>query len=182
MAVPDRYGSSLSSNPQKQFYIERGTIFVRNYNINEGAQRADLDKMYKIKYVTLQADLQLNHDVSIKKFDESLEVDIKFLLRNLGDVVATDTYLWVQFKNIKEIVRCTGEWADISYYNKNVPTIQLVYGFPVIPLIPPIRMHCNGAVVKVDSAVERIEAHVIMGATNMRTKEGTYVISLKEQT
>jgi hypothetical protein len=42
-------------------------------------------------------------------------------------------------------------------------------------------MHCGGVVVKVASGVSEIEAQVIMGATNMRTKEGSYVISLKKK-
>ena len=44
VSVGDRFGGTLSSNPQKSFYICRGTVFVRNFNKNEGASRADLDK------------------------------------------------------------------------------------------------------------------------------------------
>lgn len=177
VAVPDRFGGPLSSGTQERFFIERGTVFVRNYNMNEGAKRADLDKMYQVKYVTLQADLQLTHEVSVRPLDNSKEVDISFFLKNLGEVIATDTYVWLRFENIKEIVQCKGGWSDQSKINNNIPTVQLIYTAPVIRLI---RMQCQGVVVKVDSDVEQIEARVIMGATNMRTKEGPYVIPLKE--
>jgi len=176
VAVPDRFGGPLSSDPTKQFHIERGTVFVRNYNINEGAQRADLDKMYKVKYVTLQADLELSHEISVKRSDGQKEVDIEFVLTNLGEVIATDTYVWIRFKNIKEIVKCTGSWRDQSKINENIPTVQLIYSPPVVR---PINMLCKGVIVKVDNDVQQIEARVIMGATNMRTKEGNYIISLK---
>jgi hypothetical protein len=179
VSVPDKFGGPLSANPQKRFYIQRGTIFIRNYNINEGAKRADLDKIYnRIKYVALQADLELSHEVTSKPSDGLTEANIKFLLLNRGDVVATDIYVLMQFKNVKKIAQCTGGWADISDINDDIPTIQLAYKTPVIR---PIRMRCGGVVVKVDSGVSEIEARVIMGATNMRTKEGSYVISLKKK-
>ncbi|MCJ7669738.1 MAG: ATP-binding protein [Dehalococcoidia bacterium] len=179
VSVPDKFGGPLSANPQKRFYIQRGTIFIRNYNINEGAKRADLDKIYnRIKYVALQADLELSHEVTSKPSDGLTEANIKFLLLNRGDVVATDIYVLMQFKNVKKIAQCTGAWADISDINDDIPTIQLAYKTPVIR---PIRMRCGGVVVKVDSGVSEIEARVIMGATNMRTKEGSYVISLKKK-
>jgi ribosomal protein L7Ae-like RNA K-turn-binding protein len=179
VSVPDKLGGPLSANPQKQFYIERGTVFIRNYNINEGAKRADLDKIYnKIKYVALQADLELSHEVTSEPSDNLTKVDIKFFLRNLGDVIATDTYAWMQFTNVKEIVQCKGDWKDISSVNVNIPTIQLILTMPVIR---PIRIRCGGVVVKVDSGVEQIEARLITGATNMRTKEGSYVIPLKRR-
>lgn len=177
VAVSDRYGGPLSSDPQKLFHVERGTIFIRNYNINEGTRRADLDNMYKVKYVTLQADLRLSHEISTKPLDEQLEVDISFILINQGEVIATDTYLWVQFQNVKEIVRCTGSWSDKSSINDGIPTIQLIYK---VPIVRPVQMLSRGVIVKVDGDVEQIEARVIMGATNMRTREGAYVITLKE--
>ena len=178
VAVADHFGGQLSSNPQKSFYIHRGTVFIRNFNKNEGASRADLDKMYKVKYVTLQADLQMSHEISVKQIDEFKEVDISFFLINQGEVVTTDTYLWLQFQNVKEIVRCNGSWSDKSSINDNVPTVQLIYRAPIVR---PVRMHCNGVVVRVDSEVRKIEAHVVMGAINMRTKEGTYIIPLKKE-
>ena len=175
VAVADQYGGPVSSNPNKPFYIERGTVFVRNFNKNEGASRASLDKMYKVKYVTLQADLQLSHEISVKPQDDSKEVDITFVLTNLGEVLATDTYLWMQFKNIRKIVKCKGSWQDISRYNQNIPTVQVA--LPV-PIVPPIRGTCASVVVKVDSDFEQIETDVLIGATNMRTKRGSYSITL----
>lgn len=179
VSVPDKFGGSLSANPQKRFYIERGTVFIRNYNINEGAKRADLDKIYnKIKYIALQADLELTHEVTFKPSDGLTEADIEFWLVNRGDVVATDIYVLMQFKNVKKIAQCTGHCEDISDINDGIPTIQLVYK---IPVIRTIRMRCGGVVVKVASGVSEIEAEVIIGATNMRTKEGSYVIALKKK-
>lgn len=176
VAVPDRFGGPLSSASQKKFYIERGTVFVRKFNKNEGACRTDLDKMYKLPYITLQADLQLSHEMSIKQLDELQEVDITFFLTNQGEVIATNTYIWLQFKDIKEIVRCKGSWSDQSKRNDNIPTVQLIY---TAPIISPVRMDCNGVVVKVDNDVQQIETYVHIGATNMRTKHGPYSIPLK---
>ena len=176
VSVPDKFGGSFSSNPQKQFYIQRGTIFIRNFNINEGTKRADLDKIYnKMMYVALQADLELTHEVTSKPSDGSTEASIKFFLMNRGDVMATDVCVWIQFRNIREIVECKGNWKNISSINNKVPTIQLRYTMPVIR---PVRMHCHGVVIKVDSGVNEIETRVVMGATNMRTKDGSYVIAL----
>jgi len=178
VSVSDRFGSHLSANPQKEFYIERGTVFVRNYNMNEGAKRADLDKLHKVQYVTLQADLQLSHEMSIKQLGELQEVDIEFFLTNSGEIISTDICVFIQFNNVKEIVRCKGSWVDQSKINNNIPTVQLLYPAPVVR---PVRMRCDGVVVKIDNDVHQIEARVIIGATNMRTKEGPYVIPLKEK-
>lgn len=178
VSVPDKFGGPLSTSSQKPFYIQRGTVFVRNYNMNEGARRADLDKMYQVKYVTLQADLSLVYEVAVKPLDNLTEVDIKFLLVNQGDVLATDIYVWLQFKNIKQIVKCTGKWTDISKINDNVPTIQLIYGAPVIPLHS---MHCRGVVVHVDRNIKQIETRIKIGAANMRTKDGSYNIPIEEK-
>jgi hypothetical protein len=92
--------------------------------------------------------------------------------------VATDIYVWMQFKNVKEIVQCKPDCHDVSNVNMNVPTIQLV---PKAPVIRPIRMYCGKVVVKVGGDVKHIEARVIMGAINMRIKEGAYVISLEKK-
>jgi hypothetical protein len=178
VAVPDKYGGHLSSDPKKAFFIERGMVFVRKYNMNAGASRADLDKMFKVKYVTLQADIELTHEVTSKPSDGLIEANIKFCLVNQGDVVATDIFVLMQFKNIKEIVQCTPDWQNVSSLNKNIPTIQLAYKTPVIR---PIIMHCGEVTVKVGGDVKHIEALAIIGATNMRTKEGTCVISLKKK-
>jgi len=178
VSVPDKFGGRLSSNPNKSFSIQRGTVFVRNYNRNEGARRADLDKIYdKIKYVSLQADVQMSHEVSVKPLDSLIEVSISFLLDNEGEAIATHTLVWIQFKNIREIVQCKGSWHNISKFNKNIPTVSLDLESPIIR---PIRYNCDGVIVKVDSDVQQIEARAIIGASNMRTRDGTYVISLKD--
>ena len=177
VAVPDRFGGALSSHPQDKFYIERGTVFVRKFNKNDGASRADLDKMYQIKYVTLQADLQLSHQVSVKPSEDLIQADITFSLENLGEALATDTYVWIQFKNIIEIVQCKGDWRDISNFNQNIPTASMVRQ---VPVVRPVKNNCAGVVVKVGSDVEQIETRVIIGATNMRSKDGPYVIPLKK--
>ncbi len=180
VAVHDRFGGPLSSDSTKQFWIERGTVFVRNFNMNEGASRVDVDKMYKVKYVALQADLQLYHEVSVKPSEgQTKEVNISFFLKNPGEVPATNTYIWIRFANIIKIVKCTGDWSDISNINENIPTIEIMYKYPVIR---PINMRCKGVVLKVNSDDEQIVSRVIMGAMNMRTKDGPYIISLKEQT
>jgi hypothetical protein len=176
VSVTDQFGGIPTSNPQKSFYICRGTVFVRCFNKNEGTSRADLDKMYKVKYVTLQADLELSHEISINHIGELKEVQIKFFLKNLGEVIATDIYIFIQFKNIKEIVICSDPWKNISQLNNNIPTINTTLP---IPIVRPIRSNCHGLTVKVGNDIEQIEAKVIIGATNMRTKEGPYTISLK---
>lgn len=175
VAVADQFGGSLSSNPQKSFYICRGTVFVRNFNKNEGASRADLDKMYKLKYVTLQADLQLSHDVTVKRVEDSKEADIYFHIENLGEIIASSAIVWIRFNNILEIVDCSGRWRNISKENNNIPTIQFVAPDPII-----LRAGCLGAKVRVDKKVDNIEMDTVIGATNMRTKQGSYLISLKE--
>jgi len=178
VAVSDKYGGHLSSDPKKAFFIERGMVFVRKYNMNAGASRADLDKMFKVKYVTLQADLELTHEVTFKHSGGLTEANIKFFLVNRGDVMATDIYVVIQFKNVEKIVQCTGNWEDISAINDGIPTIQQAC---TVPVIKPVRLRCDGVTIKVDKSVEQVQTHVIMSATNMRIKEGSYVISLKEK-
>ncbi len=175
VAVPDRYGGPLSSDPTKQFWIERGTVFVRNFNKNEGASRADLDKMYKVKYVTLQADLKLSHEVSAKTVDDVKEAKIEFILINLGNVLATQPYVFIQFQNIKSIVKCDPGWVDVSDLNNNIPTIRLLSN---IPVCPTIRSHVDGATVRVSKDINQVEAEIALGASNMRFKEGKYNIPL----
>lgn len=177
ISVPDKFGGKRTSG--ESCHICRGMLFIRNNNKNEGAVRENIEKMYenKVKYITLQADLELNHEVTQKPVDNLIEVDIKFILINLGEVLATDTVVWIQFKNIREIVRCSRSWKDISNLNENIPTVELLV---TKPMVRPIRRDCGGVTVKVDGDVHQIEARVIMGATNMRTKDGSYVIPLKE--
>lgn len=179
VAVPDKFGGLLSSDPQKQFFIERGTVFVRNYNMNEGAKRADLDKMHKVQYVTLEADLQLSHRVSVKPAGNFMEANIQFMLLNQGEVLAADPYVWMKFKNVNEIVRCTGDWDNQTSVNNNIPTIRYVGRMAICPRI---LTRCDGAVVKVNKNTVEIVADLIkVAAGNMRVKEGSYAINLRER-
>lgn len=175
VSVPDKFGGSLSSNPKKSFFIHRGTVFVRNYNMNEGAKRADLDKIYeRIKYVSLQADLILSHEVSVKPINDLIEVEIDFTIINVGDVLATSVYLRLLFHNVEKIVS-TGTWQDISKYNKDRPTIRFLAKVPICPGIP---LQKNKVTVNVKKGTKQIEAHLWLGAANMRIKEGVYVIAI----
>lgn len=177
VSVPDTYGGTLSTNPKKSSFIQRGRVYVRNHNMNDGASRADFDRMYKKKFTTLEADLQLTPEVSVKPEGNFKEVTITFWLKNTGEVMATDVYIWMQFKNIEEIVRCGSRWHDCSEINENIPTVERRC---VTPVVRPVRIHCEEVIVKVAKEVEQIEAKLIMGAINMRTIDGPYVILLEE--
>lgn len=171
VAVPDRYGGPLSANPQKQLLIERGTVYIRNYDINEGARRADLDRMY-----AGGADIRLIHEIAQKPINDFIEVEIKFILVNWGKQGAASPYIWIQFKNIEQLIRCTGTWVDISHVNNNIPTIRLVSDAPVYP---GINMHCHGAIIRFKKDAKQVETRVRMRALNMQPKEGDYVIHLQ---
>lgn len=170
VAVPDRFGGQLSASPSKQFYIERGRVFIRNINKNEGARRIDLDKMYS------KVDLRLSHEVKERKVtDDSTEVNIEFILRNVGRVSGAFVRVTVRFNNIRQIVKRTGEWQDISPLRKNVPTIQMDENIVHLNEV----LHCDGAVVQVSKGVKQIEAYVTLYAMNMVPKRGKYVIPLE---
>lgn len=170
VAVPDRFGGPLSANPNKQFSIARGTIFIRNVNKNEGARRVDLDKMYS------KVDLRLSHEVKeCKGTDDSTEVNIEFILRNAGHVSGAFVRVTVQFNNIRRIVKRTGAWDDISILRKNVPTIQMDENIVHLNEV----FHCDGAVVQVSKGVKQIETYVTLYAMNMVPKRGKYVIPLE---
>jgi len=170
VAVPDKFGGPLSANPQKQFSIERGTVFIRNFNKNEGARRIDLDKMYS------KVDLQLSHEVKERKVtDDLVEVSIEFVLRNVGHVSGAFVRVSVQFNNIRQIVKHTGPWQDISHLRKGISTIQM--NQDVVHLDETL--HCAGAVVQVSKDVKQIEAYVRLYAMNMMPKRDEYVIPLE---
>ncbi len=170
VSVADRYGGPLSANPQKEFYIERGTIFIRNYNMNEGARRADLDQMYS------KVDLRLSHEIKESKVaDDSTEINVEFILRNVGHMPATFVRVTLQFNNIQQIVERTGGWGDISYLRENVPTIQLDQDVVHLKEV----LHVDGAVLRVSKDVKQIEALASLYAANMLRKKESYVISLE---
>jgi hypothetical protein len=150
--------------------IQRGTVFIRNVDMNEGARRADLDQMYS------KVDLRLSHEVKERKVtDDSTEVNIEFTLRNVGHVSGAFARVTVRFKNIRQIIKRTGAWQDISYLRKNVPTIQMDENIVHLNEV----LHCDGAVVQVSKGVKQIEAYVTLYAMNMVPKRGEYVIPLE---
>ena len=177
VSVPDKFGGSLSSNPKKPFFIHRGTIFIRNYNMNEGARRADVDTIYGRKqYVSLQADLQLSNEIEVKSTDGTQTVKVTLFLENIGEIIATNTNVLMQFKNVRKIVECTQDCKDLSAVNNNIPIMGI---YPGLPILRPIRHHCGSVTVEVEKDIQQIETKVIIGALNMRTKEGPYSIAIK---
>lgn len=175
ISVHDRYGGRPSNNPTKECYIYRGIVYTRNFNKNEGASRADLDKMYGIRYVEMQTELQLTHEVSVKAIEGSKEVAIKFRIHNTGDLLATSPYARIVLNNIEKIVD-SGCWEDISAFNENIPTLRIVSSVPICPEIalvttPELR-------VKVAENIDYIDAYFWLGAANMRVKKGPYLIVL----
>ena len=169
VAVPDKFGGSLSTNPQKEYYIQRGTVFIRNYNINEGARRVDLDQMYS------SADLQLSHEIKERKVvDNSIEINVGFILRNIGRMAATFVRVTIGFNNIERIVKYDSGWYDISYLRNNVPTIQLNEDVAHLDEV----LHLDGAVLRVGKDIKQVEALVSLYAANMRRKKDVYAITL----
>lgn len=167
ISVHDRYGG-----------IDRGTVYVRNMNMNEGARRADLDRIYeRMKPIILESDVHLSSKVSTKSVDNLVEVDIEFFLTNFGDALATDTLVRLGFKNVKEIVNCKGEWQDDTKLNEGRPCITLA---SPVPIVKGLRLRTYGCVLRVEKEIKAIEANVIIGASNMRTRSGKYTIPIKK--
>jgi hypothetical protein len=149
--------------------IVKGTIFTRNVDMNEGARRADLDQMYS------KVDLQLSHNIKEQKaVDDAVEVNVEFILRNIGRMSATFVRLTVQFNNIERILRRAGGWQDISRLRNNVPTIQKDENVVHLDEV----LHVDGAVLRVGKDIKQVEALVNLYATNMRRKKDVYVITL----
>jgi hypothetical protein len=176
VSVSDKFGGPLSSNPQRPFFIHRGTVFVRNYNMNEGARREDIDRIYEKRYATPQADLRVSHEIKKKPLGDLIEVAIDFIFENEGEVPATDPYIWVQFKNVREVVQCSGKWINISRLNKNIPTINIILNTPIYSVVS---MHLGEVTVSVDKDTKKIEALVDVQAGNMHRSRGPYEISLE---
>jgi hypothetical protein len=157
--VKDSYGS-----------IQRGTVFIRNVDMNEGARRADLDQMYS------KVDLRFAHEIIERKaVNDSTEVSVEFILKNIGRMSAMFVLVSVRFDNIKRIVKRTGSWADISRYRGGIPTIQLNENALHLDEI----LRTDGAVLEVSKDVKQIEAYVRLYAMNMLPKRGEYVIPLE---
>ncbi len=167
ISVPDRYGC-----------ISRGTVYVRNMNMNEGAVRADIDRIYnRMKPIILESDVHLSTEVSAKSVDNFVEVDINFSLINSGDALATDTLVRLHFENIKEIVSCAGHWNNDTELNEGEPCISMT---SIVPIVKGLRLKIYGCVVRVEKEIEAIKADVIIGASNMRTRRGEYTIYVND--
>lgn len=149
--------------------IQKGTVFIRNVDMNEGARRAELDQMYS------KVDLRLFHNIKEQKVvDDAVEVNVEFILRNIERMSATFVKVSIQFNNIAGIVKRDRGWQDISYLRNNVPTIQ--HNEDVVHLDEVL--HVDGAVLRVSKQVKEIQAFVRLYAANMRPKKGSYVIKL----
>jgi LysM repeat protein len=152
--------------------IQKGTVFIRNVDMNEGARRTDLDQMYS------KVDLRLSHNIKEQKvINDAIEVNVAFILRNIGRMSATFVRLTVQFNNIERILSRSGGWQDISHLRNNVPTIQLDEN--VVHLDE--RLYADGAVLRVGKDTKQVEALVSLYATNMQRKKDVYVISLENK-
>lgn len=156
----------------KYHSIQKGTIYIRNIDRNEGARRADLDQMFS------KVDLTLEHGVKeYKVTGESASVSIDFALTNHnGRTAATFVRASLQFNNIRRITNF-GSWQNISRLRQNIPAIQLNQdavhvGERIVP---------QGIVVEVDSSIEQIEAFAQLYSINMLPKREPYVILLKSK-
>lgn len=156
--VRDKFGS-----------IQKGTVFIRNVNRNEGSRRAELDQMYS------KIDLRLFHNIKEQKVvDDAVQVNVEFILRNIGRVSATFVRVTIQFRNIVSIIRRDRGWQDISRLRNNVPTIQLDEN--VVHLDETL--HLGGAVLRVYKDTKKVETYVRLYAANMILKKGSYPIEL----
>jgi len=175
VAVHDKYGGPVPGS-QKPFFIERGTVFIRNFNMNDGARREDIDRIYEKRYATPQAALGISHEIKKKPLDDLTEVTIDFCFKNEGEAPATAPYVWVQFKNVQKVVQCRGKWIDVSHLNNNIPTVNLAVDTPIYL---GIRIWWKDVVVRVSKDTKKIEAIVDIQAGNMQRKRGLYEISLE---
>jgi predicted HTH transcriptional regulator len=172
ISVTDKFGGKRSCG--KTCHINRGTIYIRNYDKNEGASREHIENMYenKVKYVTVQADLQLSHTSKITHHDKYKEVSLDFNLTNIGSVLASEPFLFIHFHNIDKISTITTYWTDVTHLNPE-PTAQCYSGQPVAGIV-----NIGGVTVQVKKEVKQINTSVEMLSMNMRTKKLEYVIPL----
>jgi hypothetical protein len=152
--------------------IWKGTVFIRNVDINEGARRADLDLMY-----ATPADLRLAHEVTQKQLEDSKEVEISIALVNQGKREAEHPYLRMCFLDIEKLVSCSGSIVDISSYNQGNPIIRVMLDNPIYPRI---KWECGKATVKVKKDAKQIATSVDIRAGQMH-KEGIYPINLQAE-
>jgi hypothetical protein len=143
--------------------------------MNEGASREHIEKMYenKVKYVAVQADLQLSHSSSVTSHDEYKEVSLNFKLANIGDVLASEPFLFIHFFNIEQLTNLKKSWwKDVTHLNLE-PTAQCFSGQPVAGLVD-----IGGFTVVVKKYVKQINTRIELYSTNMRTKRFEYIITL----
>ncbi len=152
--------------------IQKGTVFIRNVDMNEGARRSDLDLMY-----ATPADLRLVHEVTQKELEDSKEVEVKIYLTNRGRREAEHPYLRMRFLDIEKLVSCSGSIIDISSYNQGNPIIRVLLDHPIYP---NIRWECGKATVKVKKDTKQIPTSVAIWAGKMH-KEGIYPIDLPSE-
>lgn len=178
ISVIDRYGGQRTQGEPS--YITRGMLFTRNKNKNEGAVREHIEKMYeeKVNYITLQADLALVQTISSKPSENLKEVNIEFKIINSGDVLATSPYVRLRFENIEKIVSCKG-WENISGFSNN--TLPTILKRDMLPVFPGISLHASKVIVQVAKSTKQINTYLWLGASNMRVKKGSHVISLSER-
>ena len=172
ISVSDKFGGKRTCG--KTCHIQRGTIYIRNQDKNEGACREHIEKMYenKVKYVFMQADLQLTHEVSITHLKDYKEVKIDYFLKNVGEVIAANSGIAVSFRNIKKILKCFPPWEDVSDINE-LPSIALNSLVPVWS-----NLICEGVIVQVEKDLKQIKTYVALLSSNMRTKILDYDITL----
>lgn len=170
ISVPDRYGS-----------ICRGTIYVRNMNMNEGAIRADIDRIYnRMKPIILESDIHLSCEMSMKPvvgMEELIEVTINFKLHNYGDAIATDTYIWAELTNVEKIIKCDGDWYDQSAVNEGRNVVSQHTNYPIIK---GVWVGADSLVVQMKKETKEINAYIRIGASNMRTRSGECTITIAE--
>lgn len=158
---------------EKEVHIHRGTVFVRRQDFNDGASRADLERIYAEKR---RADLLLTCKVVARKVVEDLlHVGIEFTLLNKGTVEAGAPFFVVHFKEITQIVECTRPLVDATDTYK-VPSITASWS-GVIHI--QNRKSFGKATVALRKGAEKIEAFANIKATNMNPNMGWLTIPLQ---
>lgn len=163
VSVHDKLGGKLTENPNKECTISRGTVYIRRHNQNEGACRADVDRLFMAKLP--QPYLQMTHTIKSKKFKEKVNnVELNFHVRNLGNAPAYYVFLWVIFKNALRIKPSPIGWTDNTSSNNGIPSASTVSDFPIIPQFISNIPSLN---IEVDENVKELDAKITLAAINM---------------
>jgi hypothetical protein len=166
--------SQAQPEKEKNVFIHRGTVFVRRGDFNDGALRADLERIYAEKR---RAKLVLIYDVvEIKAVDDLLHVGIEFSLRNQGIEGAGAPFFLVHFKDVAQIVECTRPLKNATKKYNGRPSITASWNDVIHTKI--VR-DCGRATIALRKSAEKIEAFACIKATNMNTKEGWFTIPLQ---